>query len=65
MIISEAADRVASVRTMPFNLPNVLTLSRIAAIPVVIACFWLEGWMGHDGARWVAASLVALASITD
>jgi cardiolipin synthase len=50
---------------MPFNLPNVLTLSRIAAIPVIIACFWLDGWMGHDGARWVAASLFALASITD
>ena len=27
------------------NLPNILTLSRIAAIPVVVACFWLDrGW---------------------
>lgn len=65
MIISGAADRVALVRIMPFNLPNVLTLSRIAAIPVIIACFWLDGWMGRDGANWVAASLFALASITD
>ena len=65
MIISEAADRVATVRIMPFNLPNVLALSRIAAIPVVVACFWLEGWIGHDGANWAAAILFAIASITD
>lgn len=50
---------------MPFNLPNILTLSRIVAIPLVIACFWLDGWIGVDGARWVAAALFAAASITD
>ena len=50
---------------MPFNLPNILTLSRIAAIPVVIACFWLEGWIGHDESHWLAAALFAAASITD
>jgi len=65
MIISGAADKVATVRIMPFNLPNVLTLSRIAAIPLVVACFWLDGWIGRDGANWAAAILFAIASITD
>ena len=44
-----------------FSLPNVLTLSRIAAIPLVVACFWLDdGW-----AQWLSASLFAIAGITD
>ena len=39
--------------TMLFNLPNLLTLSRIAAIPLVVACFWLDrGW-----AQWLSMSL--------
>ena len=32
------------------NLPNILTLSRIAAIPLVVACFWLE----HGWAQWLS-----------
>ena len=43
------------------NLPNLLTLSRIAAIPLVVACFWLD----HGWAQWVSASLFAIACITD
>lgn len=43
------------------NLPNLLTLSRIAAIPLVVACFWLDrGW-----AQWLSAALFAIACITD
>ena len=43
------------------NLPNLLTLSRIVAIPLVVACFWLDrGW-----AQWLSAGLFALACITD
>src|SRR6516225_1548561 len=43
------------------NLPNVLTLSRIAAIPLVVACFWLErGW-----AQWLSAILFVAACVTD
>ena len=38
-----------------FNLPNLLTLSRIAAIPLVVACFWLD----HGWAQWLSASLFA------
>jgi len=43
------------------NLPNVLTLSRIAAIPLVVACFWLErGW-----AQWLSMALFVAACVTD
>lgn len=46
---------------MSKNLPNILTMFRIAIIPVLIASFFIEGRMYH----WVAASLFLLASITD
>ena len=43
------------------NLPNILTLSRIAAIPLVVACFWLErGW-----AQWLSMLLFVAACVTD
>jgi cardiolipin synthase len=43
------------------NLPNVLTLSRIAAIPLLVGCFWLErGW-----AQWLSMLLFMAAGITD
>ena len=46
---------------MLFNLPNLLTLSRIAAIPLVVACFWLDrGW-----AQWLSAGLFVAACVTD
>ena len=46
---------------MLFNLPNVLTLSRIAAIPLVVACFWLDrGW-----AQWLSMILFVAAAVTD
>lgn len=43
------------------SLPNLLTLSRIVVIPVVIACFYVDGPM----ARWVACALFVVAAITD
>ena len=43
------------------NLPNILTLSRIAAIPVVVACFWLDrGW-----AQWFSMIVFVAACVTD
>lgn len=43
------------------SLPNILTLSRIAAIPVVVALFFFAGpWPA-----WTACGLFALACITD
>ena len=43
------------------NTANILTLSRIAAIPLVVACFWLDrGW-----SQWLSMSLFVAAGITD
>lgn len=43
------------------SLPNLLTLSRILAIPVVVGTFYLDG----DPARWFCCALFAAACITD
>ena len=43
------------------HLPNLLTASRIAIIPFLIAAFYIDGKLWH----WVAAGLFAAASITD
>ena len=43
------------------SLPNLLTLSRILAIPVVVASFYVPG----DYARWFACALFAAAGFTD
>ena len=43
------------------SLPNLLTLSRILAIPVVVATFYLDG----DYARWLGCALFSAAGFTD
>jgi cardiolipin synthase len=43
------------------TLPNLLTLSRIVAIPLIAALFWIEG----PEARWAALVLFTAACITD
>ncbi len=43
------------------NVPNLLTLLRIALIPVLIASFYLAG----DTAHWLACAVFVLAAITD
>lgn len=46
---------------MLFQLPNILTLSRILAIPAYCACFWLPGaW-----AYWMPLAIFILAGVTD
>jgi cardiolipin synthase len=43
------------------SLPNLLTLSRIAVIPLVVATFYMDGvWP-----RWLACALFVAAAITD
>jgi len=44
-----------------FNLPNILTLSRIALIPVMVALFY---WPSKE-ANWILVTLFLYASITD
>ena len=46
---------------MKFNLANMLTLFRIAAIPVVVICFYSQ----MPNARPIAAILFGIAAVTD
>ena len=43
------------------SLPNLLTLSRILAIPAVVGTFYVSG----DYARWFACALFSAAGVTD
>jgi cardiolipin synthase len=43
------------------NTANILTLSRIAAIPLVVLCLWLH----RSWSPWVSVFLFAAAAITD
>ncbi|KQZ62968.1 CDP-diacylglycerol--glycerol-3-phosphate 3-phosphatidyltransferase [Rhizobium sp. Root149] len=48
------------------NIPNLLTYARIVAVPVVVACFFVEGRLeSSDVARWTALAIFVVASITD
>lgn len=46
---------------MATSIPNLLTLSRIAAVPLVVAAFFLPGPWNF----WVPSGLFVLAAITD
>ncbi len=50
-----------NIKNMPLNIPNILTLSRLAFIPVIILFFY----MPYDWARPAAAWLYGLACVTD
>src|SRR5260370_2074948 len=43
------------------NTANILTLSRIVAIPLVVACFWLD----HGWSQWLSMILFVIAAVTD
>lgn len=46
---------------MPLNLPNILTVSRIAAVPVIVGLMYLPGPFGN----WTAFSVYTYACLTD
>ncbi len=49
-----------------YNIPNLLTYGRIAAVPLIVLCFFVEGRLhGSDLARWTALGIYIVASITD
>ena len=49
-----------------YNIPNLLTYGRIAAVPLIVLCFFVEGRLhGSDLARWSALGLYTVASVTD
>lgn len=43
------------------NLPNLLTYSRILAVPAIVLCFSFEG----PASRWIALTLYVAAAVTD
>jgi CDP-diacylglycerol--glycerol-3-phosphate 3-phosphatidyltransferase/cardiolipin synthase len=43
------------------SLPNILTLSRIFAVPILVALLWHPGWLGYA----LAFLLYCVAGITD
>jgi cardiolipin synthase len=49
-----------------FALPNVLTYSRIGAVPLLVAClYWQDILQGGLWLRWVALTIFIAAGITD
>jgi cardiolipin synthase (CMP-forming) len=49
-----------------YNIPNLLTYGRILTVPLIVLCFFLEGFLhATELARWAAFWLFAAASITD
>ncbi len=49
-----------------FALPNLLTYSRIAAVPIVVACMYAQSiYDGPLWLRWVALAVFIIAAITD
>lgn len=55
-----AMDQAARQR-MVLNIPNLLTYGRIAAVPALVGCFFLEG----DLSNWLALAIFITAGITD
>ena len=43
------------------SLPNLLTYGRIAVVPALVGCFFLDGDFGH----WLAMWLFIAAGVTD
>ena len=49
-----------------FALPNLLTYARIAAVPVVVGCMYLQSVLGYGlWLRWVALFVFIAAGLTD
>ena len=59
-------DNVTHLPARPLSLPNILTYSRIAAVPVVVALmYWQSILEGGLWLRWVALAVFISAGITD
>jgi CDP-diacylglycerol--glycerol-3-phosphate 3-phosphatidyltransferase len=58
---TEEVPRMATAQKSPFNIPTLLTLARIALIPVFIGIFYLHSWWGN----MLAATIFLIAGLTD
>ena len=56
------ANSPARVASRNWNLPNLLTYGRVAAVPLVVAFLF---WPADAWARWSALAIYAAAAITD
>jgi cardiolipin synthase len=60
------ADTSKPLSARPLALPNLLTYSRIAAVPAVVACVYWQGILQGDLRwRWVALGIFVAAGVTD
>ena len=49
-----------------FNVPNVITMSRIILIPLIIGIYYLPpAWLSYDGQNRAACAVFILAAVTD
>jgi CDP-diacylglycerol--glycerol-3-phosphate 3-phosphatidyltransferase len=49
-------------RARPFDLPNLLTYGRVAAVPIVVGLLF---WPSEHLFRWLALAVFAIAGLTD
>jgi cardiolipin synthase len=56
------ADTPARVANRNWNLPNLLTYGRVAAVPLVVAFLF---WPSEPWARWTALAIYIAAAVTD
>ena len=62
--MTTTAEPTSSARA--FALPNLLTYARIAAVPVVVGCMYLQSVLGYGlWLRWVALFVFIAAGLTD
>ena len=62
--MTTTAEPTSSARA--FALPNLLTYARIAAVPVVVGCMYLQSVLGYGlWLRWVALFIFIAAGLTD
>jgi cardiolipin synthase (CMP-forming) len=51
---------------MLFNVPNLITYSRIVLIPLIVGLFYLpDAWLSYENKNIVACSIFVFAAVTD
>jgi cardiolipin synthase (CMP-forming) len=51
---------------MLFNVPNLITYSRIVLIPLIVGIFYLpDAWLSYENKNIVACSIFVFAAVTD
>src|SRR5688500_7756246 len=65
-LVGRMKDTVTRAPADQLALPNILTYSRIAAVPVVVACLFAHSVQGGPlWLRWVALTIFTAAAVTD